>query len=102
MRIFADNGACSFDNQFRNVLERWQQPGDITDVPRASFDCVSGAEQISSRYLEDGSYWRLQDLTLATGCRSGWPGISGSLRPGSTARSATCSPSPTTPGTHRT
>jgi hypothetical protein len=64
MRIFADNGACTFDNQFTNTLRRWQQPGDITDVPRESFDCVSGASDISSRYLEDGSYWRMQDLTL--------------------------------------
>jgi TonB-linked SusC/RagA family outer membrane protein len=64
MRIFADNGACSFDNQFSNTLRRWKKPGDITDVPRASFDCASGASDISSRYIEDGSYGRLQDLTL--------------------------------------
>ena len=57
MRIFADNGACSFDNQFSNTLQRWQKPGDITNVPRASFDCASGADLISSRYLEDGSYF---------------------------------------------
>lgn len=64
MRIFADNGGCTFDNQFTNVLQRWQKPGDITSVPRASYDCASGADIISDRYVEDGSYWRLQDLTL--------------------------------------
>jgi TonB-linked SusC/RagA family outer membrane protein len=64
MRIFADNGGCSFDNQFTNVLNRWREPGDVTDVPRASYDCASGADVISSRYVEDGSFWRLQDLTL--------------------------------------
>jgi TonB-linked SusC/RagA family outer membrane protein len=64
MRIFADNGGCTFDNQFSNVLNRWRKPGDITDVPRASYDCASGADIISSRYVEDGSFWRLQDLTL--------------------------------------
>jgi hypothetical protein len=45
-------------------LNRWQQPGDITNEPRASFDGVSGADRISSRMMEDGSYVRLQDLTL--------------------------------------
>ena len=64
MRIFADNGGCTFDNQFTNVLQRWQKPGDVTNVPRASYDCASGADIISDRYVEDGSYWRLQDLTM--------------------------------------
>jgi hypothetical protein len=64
MRIFADNGGCTFDNQFTSVLQRWRKPGDITSVPRASYDCASGADIISDRYVEDGSYWRLQDLTL--------------------------------------
>jgi TonB-linked SusC/RagA family outer membrane protein len=64
MRIFADAGGWFLDNQFRDVLDRWQQPGDVTNVPRASYDGISGAQEISSRYMEDGSYWRLQDLTL--------------------------------------
>jgi TonB-linked SusC/RagA family outer membrane protein len=64
MRIFADAGGWFLDNQFRDALDRWQQPGDITDTPRASFDGISGAQEISSRYMEDGSFWRLQDLTL--------------------------------------
>ncbi|HEY8258817.1 MAG TPA: TonB-dependent receptor [Gemmatimonadales bacterium] len=64
MRIFSASGGFFLDNHFRDELDRWQQPGDITNVPRASFDGVSGAAEISSRYIEDGSYWRLQDLTL--------------------------------------
>jgi TonB-linked SusC/RagA family outer membrane protein len=77
MRLFSDNGACSFDNQFRDVLRRWRQPGDVTDVPRASFDCESGADIISSRYIEDGSYWRLQDLTLGYRLPERWAGALG-------------------------
>ena len=46
----------------------------MTDVPRASFDGVSGAAEISSRYLEDGSYWRLQDLTLGYRLPERWAG----------------------------
>ena len=64
MRIFADDGACTYDNKFTDVLSRWQKPGDITDVPRMSYDCASGADAISSRFIEDGSYLRIQEITL--------------------------------------
>jgi TonB-linked SusC/RagA family outer membrane protein len=64
MRVFSDEGGYNYDNKFKDVLRRWQQPGDITDEPRASFDGVSGARLISDRFIEDGSYIRLQDLTI--------------------------------------
>jgi hypothetical protein len=47
------------------VMSRWQKPGDITNQPRASYDGTSNARQVSSRYIEDGSYVRLQELRLA-------------------------------------
>ena len=74
MRIFSDAGGWFLDNQFQDVLDRWQQPGDVTDTPRASFDGVSGAAEISSRYMEDGSFWRLQDLTLGYRLPEQWAG----------------------------
>jgi hypothetical protein len=74
MRIFSDAGGWFLDNQFRDVLDRWQQPGDVTDTPRASFDGLSGAAEISSRYMEDGSFWRLQDLTLGYRLPEQWAG----------------------------
>ena len=74
MRIFSDAGGWFLDNQFRDVLDRWQQPGDVTDVPRASYDGISGAQEISSRFLEDGSFWRLQDLTLGYRLPEQWAG----------------------------
>jgi TonB-linked SusC/RagA family outer membrane protein len=74
MRIFSDAGGWFLDNQFRDVLDRWQQAGDVTDTPRASFDGVSGAAEISSRYMEDGSFWRLQDLTLGYRLPEQWAG----------------------------
>jgi outer membrane receptor protein involved in Fe transport len=77
MRIFSDAGGWYLDNQFRDVLDRWQQPGDVTDTPRASYDGASGAAEISSRYLEDGSYWRLQDLTLGYRLPERWAGSMG-------------------------
>ena len=64
MRVFSDDGGYNYDNKFADVMDRWQQPGDKTDQPRASFDGLSDARRVSSRWLEDGSYLRLQDLTL--------------------------------------
>jgi hypothetical protein len=62
--IFADDGGYYFDNKFKRVLRRWRQPGDVTDQPRASWDGASGARNVSSRYIEDGSYVRLQEVTF--------------------------------------
>ena len=72
MRIFTDDGACTWDNKTTNVLARWQKPGDITDMPRMSYDCEAGADEISSRYLEDASYVRLSELTLAYTLPASW------------------------------
>lgn len=64
MRRYAGNGGYYEDNKFRDELARWQKPGDITNVPRASYDGTSGADLISDRWMEDGSYWRLQNVTV--------------------------------------
>ncbi|HET8834098.1 MAG TPA: TonB-dependent receptor [Gemmatimonadales bacterium] len=77
MRIFSDAGGWYLDNQFTDVLRRWRQPGDQTDQPRASYDGVSGAAEISSRYIENGSYWRMQDLTLGYRLPDHWAGALG-------------------------
>ena len=64
-RAYADDGGVSrFDNKYSNVLRRWRQPGDITDVPRLSSRCHSDACIPSSRWVEDASYIRLQEVTL--------------------------------------
>lgn len=53
-----------FDNQTRDQLDRWQKPGDITNVPQLRLGYGNGIGA-SSRYVEDGSYVRLKNLTLA-------------------------------------
>jgi TonB-linked SusC/RagA family outer membrane protein len=65
MRLFTDDGGCTWDNLTTSTLARWQKPGDVTDVPRMSYDCTSGADVISSRYVEDGSYLRIGEITLS-------------------------------------
>ena len=65
IRIFADDGGYYFDNKLKDsYVRRWQKPGDKTDVPRLSYDGTSGARDVSSRFIEDGSYVRLQEITL--------------------------------------
>ncbi len=46
------------------ILRRWKQPGDITDVPRATTQNTLDNSD-NSRYLSDGSYLRLKNVQLA-------------------------------------
>ena len=64
MRIFSGDGGYNLDNKFADQLDRWQKPGDITNVPRASWDGTANAHLVSSRFIEDGSYVRFQELTI--------------------------------------
>ena len=59
----SDGGLASNNNQDKSMLyDQWREPGDITNVPKQS---VGNTPQMSTRYLEDGSYLRLRNLTLA-------------------------------------
>ncbi|WP_046756682.1 SusC/RagA family TonB-linked outer membrane protein [Kordia jejudonensis] len=51
-------------NQSIAVLDRWQQPGDITNIPRASFG-NSDNSRVSTRFIEDASYLRFKAITLS-------------------------------------
>jgi TonB-linked SusC/RagA family outer membrane protein len=61
-RIFMDDGGNSRDNKLATTLRRWQRPGDITDQPRMG--STGGARFLSTRMVEDGSFARLQEVTL--------------------------------------
>lgn len=52
-----------YDNQTRDQLQRWQQPGDITDVPQARFGAGNGTAN-STRYLEEANFVRLRNINL--------------------------------------
>jgi TonB-linked SusC/RagA family outer membrane protein len=45
-----------------NVLRRWQQPGDVTDVPRME---INGDVLVTDRYLIDASYFAIKNITLS-------------------------------------
>lgn len=50
-------------NQSTAILGRWQNPGDITDIPGVQ-NASNDNTQISTRFLEDGSYLRFKTITL--------------------------------------
>ena len=53
------NGRFMTYNQSRRLLNRWKQPGDITDIPRHG-----EYTEFDSRLLEDASFLRLKNLNL--------------------------------------
>ncbi|HJQ12823.1 MAG TPA: TonB-dependent receptor [Gemmatimonadaceae bacterium] len=64
VREFSDDAGFNRDNKFAYALRRWQQPGDITDEPRPSWDGNSLGYLNSTRFVEPGNYTRLQEVTL--------------------------------------
>jgi TonB-dependent starch-binding outer membrane protein SusC len=52
-----------FDNQTRDQLNRWRNPGDVTNIPQARLFAGNGTGE-SSRYVSDASYIRLRTVTL--------------------------------------
>lgn len=59
-RFFIENTNFSGFNQSVEMLNIWQQPGDITNVPRAG-----QGSQFDTRLLENASFMRLKTLTLS-------------------------------------
>ncbi len=62
-RFFMEHGGTRNTNFMRSQLDRWQQPGDITDVPKLGAKNYAG-DLRPSRLVEDGSYIRLKNLTI--------------------------------------
>ena len=69
----------SFGQNFTQYVydNRWKQPGDITDVPRLNAGYGLGTESTlanshSSRFLMDGNYVKLRNITLGYTFPSEW------------------------------
>ncbi|WP_201981159.1 SusC/RagA family TonB-linked outer membrane protein [Hymenobacter rubidus] len=52
-------------NQSTAVLNHWTPTNTNTDIPRPVFGDPNGNNRFSTRFVEDGSYVRLKNLTLA-------------------------------------
>ncbi len=51
-------------NSYKALLDRWTPTNTDTDIPRVSVDDRNNNRRISTRFLEDGSYLRLRNVTL--------------------------------------
>jgi len=63
-RALLESGS-SFYNQTSAVTNRWKVEGHETDIPRATYGDPKGNNRFSDRWIEDGSYLRLKDVTLS-------------------------------------
>ncbi|MBE8714081.1 SusC/RagA family TonB-linked outer membrane protein [Sphingobacterium hungaricum] len=60
---FMSSGSDWFDNQTIDQLDRWQEPGDVTDIPQLRFYYGNSASA-SSRHIQNGDYVRLKNITF--------------------------------------
>ncbi len=61
---FQSANADWFDNQTVDQMNRWQNPGDITDVPQARLGEGNGSGH-STRWIQESDFIRLRNVTLA-------------------------------------
>ena len=58
-------GGTYFINQTTAMKNRWTTEGQVTDIPRVSYTDPMGNSRFSDRWIEDGSYLRLSNVTLS-------------------------------------
>ncbi|MFW5835713.1 MAG: SusC/RagA family TonB-linked outer membrane protein, partial [bacterium] len=64
-RIMGSDGAFAGFNQNRDQLNRWTEPGQITDIPKRIHGNPTSSNQRSTRNMYDGSYMRLKNLNVS-------------------------------------
>ena len=70
--LFESDGYYGDQNIWKGALNYWKQPGDMNVLPKPVYNNASNSMQTSTRYLEDGSYLRIKDITLAYNLPSKW------------------------------
>lgn len=51
-------------NSYQKILDRWTPTNTNTTIPKVSLDDRNGNRRSSTRWLEDGSYFRIRNITL--------------------------------------
>ena len=70
--LFESDGYYGDQNIWKGALNYWKQTGDMNVLPKPVYNNSSNSMQTSTRYLEDGSYLRIKDITLAYNLPSKW------------------------------
>ena len=64
VRRVTESGS-DFSNQSTSLARRWSMEGQVTDIPRASWADEIGNNAFSDRWIEDGSYLKLSNVTFS-------------------------------------
>jgi TonB-linked SusC/RagA family outer membrane protein len=62
---YKNESMSTLANQSQTVLNRWQYDGQETDIPRALWKDPVGNSYFSTRWIEDGSYLRIKNISLS-------------------------------------
>lgn len=74
-RTNVENPTFYVDNLSKDLLNAWKKPGDITNVPRiqtTSGLTTNAFQAQTTRYLEDGSFLRLRNVSLSYNLPPEW------------------------------
>lgn len=58
-------GGNAFINQTTALNRRWMVEGQVTDIPSISYNDPMGNSRFSDRWIEDGSYLKLKNVTVS-------------------------------------
>lgn len=62
---YLNESMTGLTNQSSAILNRWTYEGQETEIPRSLWDDPMGNSAFSSRWIEDGSYARLKQVTIS-------------------------------------
>lgn len=69
----ADGAYLGYNMQkLRPEWNRWEQPGDDATHPKLAMNGNKASNKTSSRYLEDGSYFRVKNISLSYNAPRNW------------------------------
>jgi hypothetical protein len=64
MRAQLESGS-NYNNQLPAMANRWRTPGQITNIPKATYGDPMGNSRFSDRWIEDGSYLRVRNISIS-------------------------------------
>ena len=67
-----NNDAIGSNNWHNDIFNRWQKPGDVTDVPRLCNDWDANVNSVSTRFLTKSNYLMLNNVRLGYNFKSDW------------------------------
>ncbi len=63
--FYEQDGRQFFNNQGKNLLDRWQNPGDITTIPKLLLDVEATNSRVNSRFVYDNDYLKVENISVS-------------------------------------